>query len=70
MSRLKEHELYIALKCYELFEVNFLELPIGKHSLRVNPDNLEILKACPNPVSVTEIRRFLGAFASLLQVHS
>ena len=62
LSRLKEHELYVAPKKCEFFEENidFLGLLIGKDGLQVNPEKVEILKTWPKPASVTDIRSFLG----------
>ena len=62
LSRLKEHELYVSPKKCEFFrdEMDFLGLKIGKHGIKVNPKKVEILKTWPKPVSITDLRSFLG----------
>lgn len=61
LSRLKEHELYIAPSKCEFMQgnTNFLGLLVGSDGIRVNPDKVEILKTWPKPESVTELRSLL-----------
>lgn len=62
LSRLEEHELYVAPRKCEFMKDNsdFLGLLVGKEGIRVNPDKVEILKTWPKPDTITDLRSFLG----------
>jgi len=62
LTRLEEHELYVAPKKCEFMkeEIEFLGLVVGKNGIKVDPRKVEILKTWPKPDSITDIRSFLG----------
>jgi len=62
LSRLEEHELYVSPKKCEFMtdELDFLGLVIGKRGVRVNDKKVNILRTWPRPISLTDLRSFLG----------
>ena len=62
LKRLEEHELYVSPKKCEFMrdEIDFLGLKIGKRGIRVNQEKVEILRTWPKPISLTDLRSFLG----------
>ena len=62
LRRLKERKLYGKLSKCEFMqrEVEFLGHRIGADGLRVAPDKVSGVREWPQPMSVTEVRSFLG----------
>ena len=62
LSRLRKHELYVSPAKCEFFkrEIDFLGLIVGRYGLKVNPNKVSVLKEWPKPISLTEVRSFLG----------
>lgn len=62
LERLKEHELYVSPKKCEFMknEIDFLGLVIGENGIRVDERKVEILRTWPKPISLTDLRSFLG----------
>ena len=62
LERLREHKLHASpKKCYFMTrEVEFLDVILSDKGLRVNPGKTEIIRTCPKPTSISEVRGFLG----------
>lgn len=62
LNRLRENQLYVSPKKCSFFqpEVKFLGLLDGRNGIRVDPENVEVIKNWPRPEHLTEIRGFLG----------
>ncbi len=62
LSRLKDHELFVwSTKCDFLKEqIAFLGLIVGKNGLRAAPKKVDVLKICPKPSTLIDVRSFLG----------
>ena len=54
--------MYVSPKKCEFMkiEIDFLGLVVGKNGIRVNPLKIEVLKSCPRPQSLTDVRSFIG----------
>ena len=54
--------MYVSPKKCEFMkeEIDFLGLVIGKQGIRVNKKKVEILRTWPKPISLTDLRSFLG----------
>ena len=62
LKHFQEHERYVSPKKCEFMqeEIDFLRFLVGKKGLRVNPENVEVLKTWPKPEKLTDFRRFVG----------
>ncbi len=62
LERLRYHKLYVSpSKCsFMRTEVEFLGVAVDTIGIRVNPEKTKIIKEWPIPISLTEIRSFLG----------
>ena len=59
---LREHRLYAKFSKYEFWlpQVAFLGHVLGKDGILVDPSKIEAVKNWPRPVSVSEVRSYLG----------
>ena len=59
---LREHQLYAKfLKCeFWLDQVAFLGHVVSKDGIQVDPKKIEAILEWPKPITVTEVRSFLG----------
>ena len=62
---LRVHKLYINLKKSEFFleEIQYLGHIISKNGIRMDPENLEVIKEWPVPKNIHELRSFVGMCA-------
>lgn len=62
LSRLKEHQLYIGKKKFELMleETEFLGLIVGESGVKIGDDRSALIRDWPTPQSISELRSFLG----------
>lgn len=62
LTRLRDNQLYIGNKKYELMqeETEFVGLVVGKSGIKVGEDRKALIKDWPTPTNITELRSFLG----------
>lgn len=67
LSRMKENELYVALKKCEFMRdnIDFLGLLVGIDGIRINFERIKILKTWPKSDTITDLNSFLGLTQSI-----
>lgn len=62
LQRLREHELYVGKKKFELMRTvtEFLGLIVGQTGVRIGEDRKKLIRDWPIPTNITELRSFLG----------
>ena len=62
LRRLEENKLFVSPEKCEFMktEIDFPGILVGKDGLRVNPSKVKVLKTCPKPKSLFEVKSFLG----------
>lgn len=62
LSRLRDHELYVGEKKFELMktETEFLGLIVGRDGIKIGEERKRLIQEWPVPKNITELRSFLG----------
>ncbi|MCO5608638.1 hypothetical protein L7F22_062852 [Adiantum nelumboides] len=65
LQALRDNKLYVNQKKSEFFlqEIQYLRHIISKNGIRMDPAKLEVIKDCPNPRNLHEVRSFIGMCA-------
>jgi hypothetical protein len=62
LHTLRQHKLYVNLeKCsFGMDRVHYLGYIIDQHGVHVDPAKIQVIRDCPAPTTLTELRSFLG----------